>query len=209
MSAPPHVRRAEDREKAIAAEVLTDAFDDEAGLNWWLKQGAAKTRSRRLFFDKAVETLISPKRELWLAQSEMGGAALGAAIWLPPGAPAFQATPIEEVLRLPLFLSIAGWRGVARGSALGAQLAHHHPSAPHAYLAFLGVASAAQGQGIGSALLKQTLAGVDAQKLPAYLEATTERNVALYKRHGFEVMVEFDVPQGGPHFWCMLRPAKS
>ncbi len=207
MNAPPLVRRAEAGETAAVAETLSDAFGDEAGLNWWLKQGRAKDRVRRKFFDAGVRNLISPRRELWAAQANEGARLLGAAIWLPPGAAAFESNGLQEILRLPFFISIAGLRGMNRANALGAQLAQHHPDAPHAHLAFLGVAPSAQGFGIGSAILKTTLAHVDALRVPAYLEATTERNVALYKRHGFEVTGEFDAAPGGPHFWCMTRPA--
>jgi len=38
MSAPPLVRRARDDETEAVASVLTDAFADEDGLNYWLRQ---------------------------------------------------------------------------------------------------------------------------------------------------------------------------
>lgn len=209
MNGPPLVRRAAKGEERAVAEVLTDAFVDEAGLNWWLRQGRAKTRARRRFFDASVRDLISPRRELWLAQADQGARLLGAAIWLPPGAAAFQASGFQEMMRLPLFIAMAGFGGMNRGQIVGAELAKRHPPMPHAHLSFIGVASSAQGFGVGSAILKQTLAHVDAIGAPAFLEATTERNVALYQRHGFEITAEFDVPGGGPHFWCMTRPAKA
>ena len=68
---------------------------------------------------------------------------------------------------------------------------------------FLGVATNAQGRGVGSALLKHTLAPLDASGTVAYLECSTERNVALYQRHGFEVTGEFDLPN--LHMWTMAR----
>lgn len=204
---PPLIRRARTDETRAVAAVLSDAFVAEDGLNWWLRQGGAKEKARRRFFDAGVRDLISPQRELWAAQAEEG--LVGAAIWLPPGAHAFQSSGLQEALRLPFFISIAGFGGMNRANALGAELARHHPHVPHAHLTFIGVAPSAQGLGVGSAILKATLAHVDALNVPAYLEATTERNVALYKRHGFETTAEFDVPKGGPHFWCMTRPAAS
>ncbi len=208
MNAPPRVRRADAREIDIVARVLTDAFPDEAGLNWWLRQGVQKERARRAFFDFAVREGVSPRRELWLAEADVQ-APLGAAIWLPAGAHAFATSAFGEVMRLPFFLSVAGFSGMRRAQALGAELAAHHPSAPHAHLVFLGVAPKAQGLGIGSAILKTTLREVDAAGLPAYLEASTERNVALYQRHGFEVTAAFDVKGGGPRMYAMTRPARA
>jgi hypothetical protein len=55
---------------------------------------------------------------------------------------------------------------------------------------------------LGSALLAQVLAGVDADGMPAYLESSSERNLALYGRHGFEVTSEVVIP-GGPRIWPM------
>jgi len=201
MSPPPTVRLARADESAAVANVLYDAFVDEDGLNYWLLQGAAKDTARRRFFDAAVRDAIHPRRELWIAEDS--GTPLGAAIWLRPGDKAFDHTPLQQLVMAPFLLSIAGLGGLERGRALGAKLATHHPSEPHAHLSFLGVSSAAQGRGVGSAMLKAMLAPVDARGLTAYLEASTERNVALYKRHGFEVTAEFELP--GLHFWCMTR----
>ncbi len=206
--APPLVRLALESERDAVANVLTDAFVDEDGLNWWLRQGGAKTRARRRFFKLSVGNLINAKRELWCAQASEGARMLGAAIWLPPGAEAFDASGWEGFFATPLFLLMSGARGAARGNQLGAMLAQHHPKVPHAHLVFLGVAPSAQGFGVGSAILKTTLAQVDTLGVPAYLEASKARNVALYQRHGFEVTAEFDVPDGGPHFWTMVRPPR-
>lgn len=204
MSAPVSVRRARDAENPQVAAILTDAFVDEDGLNYWLRQGAVKDRVRKRFFDAAVRDVIHPKRELWIAEAD--GQQLGAAIWLPPGAKAFDYSFVEEVMMTPLLFSIAGFKGMSRALDLGKRLSGHHPHVPHAHLSFLGVHSRAQGRGVGSAILKQTLALVDEKHLPAYLEASVPRNVALYQRHGFEITGEFDLPN--LHFWCMTRPPR-
>jgi ribosomal protein S18 acetylase RimI-like enzyme len=103
----------------------------------------------------------------------------------------------------PLLFSISGISGALRGLALGEDLAKHHPRAPHAHLVFLGVAGSAQGRGVGSAILKHTLAPLDADGVTAFLETTTERNVALYERHGFATTGELNLP--GAHIWAMTR----
>ena len=64
-----------------------------------------------------------------------------------------------------------------------------------------------QGHGHGSALLAHALDRCDQDHLPAYLEASSPRNKALYERHGFE---EIGVIQAGssPPMWPMVRPAR-
>lgn len=197
----PLVRAERGGELDDISAVLTDAFVAEAGLNYWLRQDGRRERARRALFDAIVRKALNPQREIWVA--ETNGAMAGTAIWLAPGLKAFEFSWWRELLYTPLFLSIAGLAGMQRAQDLGRRLATHHPSVPHAHLQFLGVSSAAQGQGIGSALLKATLAPLDRSGTVAYLEASTERNVALYQRHGFEVTSDFELP--GLHFWCMTR----
>ncbi|MEZ5961291.1 MAG: GNAT family N-acetyltransferase [Hyphomonadaceae bacterium] len=196
-----NVRVVQPDELDTTAAVLTDAFIDEAGLNYWLRQDATKERARRKFFDAVVRNMLHPKRDIWVADDE--GVMAGAAIWLGPGLKAFDFPWWRELFYTPLFLSVAGADGLKRAQELGAKLASCHPALPHAHLQFLGVSSDAQGRGIGSAMLKATLAPLDASGTVGYLEASTERNVALYSRHGFEVTNEFELP--GLHFWCMTR----
>jgi hypothetical protein len=66
----------------------------------------------------------------------------------------------------------------------------HPDDRSHWYLFIPGTEQAAQGPGMGSALLAQMLAHVDADGMPAYLESSNERNLALYGRHGFEITGE-------------------
>jgi ribosomal protein S18 acetylase RimI-like enzyme len=81
----------------------------------------------------------------------------------------------------------------------------HHPEEPHHYLAVLGTDPSAQGQGLGTAVMRPVLEMCDADGVPAYLESSKERNVAYYARHGFRVRQELDVPGGGPRIWLMWR----
>lgn len=201
MRAPPTVRPAAAGDNDSAAQVLTDAFIDEAGLNYWLRQDAQKERARRRFFDAAVRDVVHSDRDLWIADAD--GRPLGAAIWLKPGLKAFDFSLLRQFAIAPLLFSIAGVGGAMRGLDLGERLEKLHPREPHAHLVFLGVAPAAQGQGVGSAILKATLAPLDAAGTPAMLEATTERNVALYQRHGFEIIDELRLPD--LHFRIMAR----
>lgn len=201
MNGPPVVREAAEGDLDVLAEALCDAFVDEAGLNYWLRQGEEKDRARREFFDAAVADAVHPERELWIA--EAGGACLGGAIWLGPGKKAYDFSLMDQLKLAPMMLRIAGFSGMMKGFDLAEKLMEQHPREPHAHLAFIGVASAAQGRGVGSEILKRTLAPLDAAGVTAYLETTTERNVALYQRHGFEVTGEVALP--GLLMWTMTR----
>ena len=53
--------------------------------------------------------------------------------------------------------------------------------------------------------MQPVLERADRDRLPCYLETAKEINVSFYKKHGFEVVVEDDLPGGGPRFWTMKR----
>ena len=85
-------------------------------------------------------------------------------------------------------------------------MAERHLREPHFYVRTVGVRTALQGQGVGSALMQPTLEKADSAGLPAYIEASSERSAALYERLGFLHMGVFQLPEGGPPVWPMRRP---
>jgi ribosomal protein S18 acetylase RimI-like enzyme len=106
----------------------------------------------------------------------------GVALWLSPG-----ATPDEESLIKVIEETVADeWKGAM--FSLFEQMDALHPREAHWHLPLIGVDPAHQGKGIGSALLSHSLDVCDRQKVSAYLEAKSPRNVALYQRHGFEAV---------------------
>jgi GNAT superfamily N-acetyltransferase len=73
-----------------------------------------------------------------------------------------------------------------------------HLREPHYYVRDVGVLPDMQGKGLGSALMRPTLDRCDREGLPAYLEASSERNAALYERLGFRVTEELRVADSPP-----------
>jgi ribosomal protein S18 acetylase RimI-like enzyme len=95
----------------------------------------------------------------------------------------------------------------AHFDALGELFTTHHPHGPHWHLSFLAVHPSRQGAGLGSALMRRTHADLDRAGLPAYLEATNDDNVRLYRRAGYRDLDPFEInlPDGTP-FFRMGRP---
>jgi len=122
----------------------------------------------------------------------------GVALWLPPG-----VHPDEEAMGALMEEGIPASEQVEIFGFPG-QMGEYHPTDQHWYLPMLGVDPARQGRGYGSALLRHGLETCDTQGIPAYLEATSERNKRLYERHGFEAI---GVIQSGssPPMWPMLH----
>lgn len=126
----------------------------------------------------------------------------GVALWKPADKP---RPSLLETLRLaPKMARVLG-RQTPRALGVLNYMEAQLPKEPHAHLVLLGTDPDCQGQGLGSLLLRETLARLDRERVPAYLEASTPRSRALYLRHGFVVMNEIRLPGGGPPLWRMWR----
>jgi len=131
---------------------------------------------------------------------------LGAALWMPPGAP--RPTFGERLIHAGFSFQLGPRRRAAR--ELTALLESRHPRERHWYLGALGVEPVEQNQGIGTALLVDALATCDAMGEGAYLEASRPESARLYERLGFECH-EYLEPHhhgiDGPGLYLMYRPA--
>lgn len=80
-----------------------------------------------------------------------------------------------------------------------AMLEEAHPQGrSHCYLSLLGVHARHRGRGLGLALLRASLAEIDAAGLPAYLESTKPKNLPAYEGLGFRRIGAVLLPDGGP-----------
>jgi ribosomal protein S18 acetylase RimI-like enzyme len=188
--------------EAVARD-LSDSFHDDPMVSWFMRTDSRRDAARLGFFRFLIGTAFPMAR---IDRPAGGGAA---AVWLP--FEWLQPTPIlSELASLPVMLRTTGLARVGRLSAVRRDMDAHHPmDRPHAYLWFLGVTPAAQGHGIGSRLLAAAAARLDAAGQPAYLETATERNVALYRRHGFDVISEHRARADAPVMWSMWREANT
>ena len=181
-------------------QTLSDAFAVDPHLDWFMRADAKRDAARHAFFRMLMGQEGLPKGRV---DRPAGGGA--AAVWMP-----FEwlgpMTLMAELQGLPAMLRASGLARFGRLLAIRADLDKHHPmDRRHAYLWFLGVSPAAQGRGVGSALLRAANARNDAAGLPAYLETGTTRNVALYQRHGFKVISEHKARPDAPNMWSMWR----
>jgi ribosomal protein S18 acetylase RimI-like enzyme len=181
----------------VAVSGAARAFEENPSMRWTFRDDSV--RHRRLergfsfYFDR-----------IWLERGEcytVNGVP-SAAVWSPPGR---WRLPISLQLRL-----LPGIVRFARGDAARllrflSIIERKHPHDEHWYLQLLAVDPDFQGRGFGSHLMGPVLDCCDRDRMPAYLETDTERNVILYRRHGFEVSEEFRLDGDGPTVWLMWR----
>jgi ribosomal protein S18 acetylase RimI-like enzyme len=130
----------------------------------------------------------------------IAGDGLGTAMWLPPG-----VAPDSERME-QLFGESAAPDILPDLGGVMVQAASFHPAEPHWYLPIIAVDPAAQGQGVGSALMRHALARSDADGVPAYLESSNPRNISLYERCGFERLATIQVGSSPPVVPMLRRP---
>jgi GNAT superfamily N-acetyltransferase len=188
-----------------SAQVLARAFQDDPLTNYWLPDEEHRRKALPWFMG------IAAKYGHTYGEVETTeGGVLGNAIWLTPGN---THVPPLRMMRAGMYAAPfkLGWGNFGRFmKSLDFMEKIHKEQAPedHWYLMIIGVDPPRQGQGIGSALMQPAIAKADAAHLPCYLETQTEINVTLYRKHGFDVVVETELPDDGPHVWCMKRPAR-
>ncbi|MBN8807730.1 MAG: GNAT family N-acetyltransferase [Sphingomonas sp.] len=162
-----------------------------------------------VFPDPVVRTKRLPRLFALLLDEDSAGMRLvtghsqAATLWQAPG-----RTPPSLVYMLRHALPLIGALGTAipRALRVADAIDEHAPPQRHWYLHIAGVDPGSQGQGLGKGSIREGLARVAVDGMPAYLETATESNVGLYQSLGFAVTGEWHVPKGGPKFWSMLRP---
>jgi GNAT superfamily N-acetyltransferase len=181
---------------AVAA-MLVRAFDDDPVSNFVFTGDRRRARGLHAFFIALLRREYLPLGEVFTTDDLSG-----AALWGPPSR---ERHPYRELANLvPVSPYLAG-PNLVKALRFLVEVDGLHPKEPHWYLATLGAEPDRQGQGIGSTLLTSTLARIDEEGVPAYLESSKARNVPLYARYGFEVMDEFHSEHGAPPIWRMWR----
>jgi ribosomal protein S18 acetylase RimI-like enzyme len=195
MRPQPVIRPATAADQPEMVSVLAVAFADDPALAWMYPDAARRPARLTRFFD------FITRADGQLADAQLAcasdGRIVGAALWRPPG---HWALPTPSLIAsLPRLIATFGLALPRTLGLLGA-MEHQHDRRPHWYLQFIGVAPAAQGSGIGGALLRAGLARAAGQ--PCYLETATPSNVGLYQAHGFGVRNQWQ-HRDAPNFWSM------
>jgi ribosomal protein S18 acetylase RimI-like enzyme len=180
---------------AIIVDTAARSLDTEAMLRWSFGEEGFEDRIRRHFTHYNGENA----RRGWVRMAADGA---GIAVWIPPNAREEHeaigpAPPGGET-------EILG-ESAERHAAFWGWVGEHEPPEPLLYLSHIGVIPERQGEGLGSALMRDGLASADRDGVPAWLETSREDNVAYYERFGFRTVVAEAAPEGGPHIWFMRR----
>ena len=177
-------------------DAVSEAFAADPTWSWAFPDPAL----RKLWWRLCVENAL---RYPWTF-STPGYEAVS--VWIPPDGTEFSP---EDEQKVPGILAELTGERVAAVTELLLRFEGAHPhSAPHYYLSLLGTRDAHRGRGIGMALLEENLARIDRHHMPAYLESSNPANDRRYQALGFEPVVTFSAPDGGPVVTGMWRTGR-
>lgn len=195
-----------------AAAVLAEGFRDDPVMLGFVPRGPRRHARLVDLFAAMMRSIPTGRRAVDVAVVDGDGGVVGAAVWEAPRTRA--SSPLRlpvswaELGQLPRYLRALGLGGLVPAARHQSTLAAPRPRLPHWYLGEIAVGDAARGLGVGTSLIEHRLAIVDERCEAVYLESSTERNRALYRRMGF---VELGSIRGLPGATpaAMWRPATS
>jgi ribosomal protein S18 acetylase RimI-like enzyme len=168
------LRRATLADAPEAARLIAEAFDQIPITRWLVPFTVERRRIMPRYFQVFVEHAAVH------GTVDVTDDLSAVAVWLPAGAS--QPPPIGNLDRR--MAEVCGAH-LDRFEALHKAMDLAHPSTPaHDHLLFLAVAPDRQRQRLGTALLRHH-ERLDAQRRPAYLEASSAESARLYRRHWY------------------------
>lgn len=160
-----------------------------------------RARQHATMFGFFVESAL-PNGWVWITDDR----ASAAAVWTPPGQQ--ELSDEAEAAIEPFLTESLGSHAPAVLETLQRFEAATPDGPPFYYLSFLGTHPDHRGQGFGMGLLAESLARIDADGAPAYLESSNPANNARYERLGFSQRTEFSTPDGQHTVTTMWREAR-
>ena len=204
---PASVRRAGADDRTQVVRVLSAAFLDDPVFEWIVPSRDERTALLPGVFEAFAEAYAHHDQTHVVVRAGTPESTVsGVALWAPPG-----SEPILPHVKDHFYTRIADVAGahLERFGTVGEIFDAAHPTEPCWFLSLLGVDTGHQGRGFGSAVLREVLDAADRAAEPAYLEATNERNRALYERHGFRHVGDLTLPDGPTSYAMWRDPAPT
>lgn len=189
------LRAIEPGDHDMLGDIIRQGFADDP-VNLWAFRGTAAMRP---IYTEMARDLYIPKGFGHYSEDQQA-----CSLWLPPGVGVSFGLRASITIGRTL-VRHAGLAGIRNALAVNAAMGKVHPKAPHYYLFAIAAKPDAQGKGLGGALMREALARIDNEHMPAYLENSKERNIGFYRHFGFEILQQIQAHKTAPPLWAMWR----
>ncbi len=198
--APPagieaRVARPEDAD--AVAETLALAFLEDPVWGWAFAEPEERLAQQRAHWRMLLDSSLADGCT-WVTEDR--GAA---AVWVAPEGQ--ELSPEAEAQLEPFLRGLMGAGAERVLDSMSRFDAAHPDRPPHYYLSLLGTHPDHRGRGQGMGLLAHTLALIDAEAMPAFLESSNPINDVRYERLGFRPIGSFELGEDGPEVTQMWR----
>jgi ribosomal protein S18 acetylase RimI-like enzyme len=194
------------KERDAGAAVLGRAFTEYELLRYYFHDKTERRAIANTFGFIALSVCLK-YGEVYTSSENLEGVAG----WLPPGKSPFGGWQIIRSVPLSILFRFAR-QGAGRMWAYGRYVDKLHRRLvpyPHWFLQIIGVDPVYHGQGFSSRLVRPVLERIDRERMPCFLETNTRKNVAIYRRFGFEVVSEDKIPGTRVTSFAMLRKVQT
>ena len=190
------VRRAVRTDVPVAARLLAEALASNIWLRFQFPAGSQLLEILETAYRAYLDMVAFPHLDTWMSTD--GGAV---AVWTRPQSdvPESALTALSQIVsplmadRLPEARHAQSWAE--------SQI----PRVPHWRLEVIGTSPHRQRQGLGSAVLVPALRLSDRDRVPAYVQTSTNGSKRFYEKLGFVVTSSGCATAVAPHVWTMLR----
>jgi len=189
----------------LLGSLLTETFYDDPRVTYILPDERKRRSVLSWFF-----TSVAIRTSRLCGEISTSANVNAAALWISPGVELTigHAARTEALFR-PFKLdrlSLARWINVNRclETARLRQGGKHHW-----YLLALGAEPSVAGRATFKALMAPVLARADWDLRSCYTESFQERDLPFYEQSGFQIAGAGRIPNGGPNFWTLVRPAMT
>ena len=188
-----------------AAQVISQAFEDDPPCTFMLPRRRTRTRTLYKFFQALGELSIMNQRGYGSCDPLQG-----VAYWKLPNQESMSVSVQSLRKFVPLLFTLYPI-GLVRARAVLDRidsLHEKHADGPHFYLDNLGVLPSARGKGVSSKLIRPFLEMADTQRAIVYTDTLTLANVSFYEHFGFQCVEQSPVSETGLTVFAFRRPAQ-
>jgi len=188
-----------------AAQVISQAFEDDPLCTFMLPRKRTRSRTLYRFFQALGELSIKNQRGYG-----SGDPLQGVAYWKLPNQESMSVS-IKSLGKFVPLLFTPYPIGLVRARAVLDRidsLHEKHADGSHFYLDNLGVLPSARGKGVSSKLIRPFLEMADTERAIVYTDTVTLANVPLYEHFGFQCVEQSPVSETGLTVFALRRPAR-
>jgi ribosomal protein S18 acetylase RimI-like enzyme len=187
-----------------AGATLARAFHDDPLMRYTIPEAAERLRLLPDMYARMIRFGVLAG-EVYTTSESVEGVAL----WMPPNAKwSREHLEASGMAQMPALIGDDAYQRYREVVGREWQARERDIKTACWYLFLLGVEPKSQHRGLGGELMRPVIERADVDQVTCYLETENERNVAFYRKQGFELIVNGEeAGASGVRFWTFRRAA--